>query len=263
MRVAYCSDCHIEFGSLILNNDDNADVLILAGDTVIEHYLNDNDRFKFDIFFKDISNKFPITFIIAGNHEFYHGKWEGSLAKLRQFFLKYDNIEFMEDNSYFIDDIMFLGSTLWTDMGNNNPFSSMIVKNSMNDYRIIRNDAADYRKLNPTDTMIRHNKSLKFINSMLKNYTSFKTVVITHHSPSYKSVPDKYNNTKDMAMNDGYCSDLDYLMFKNPQIKYWIHGHTHTPFDYMINHTNVLCNPRGYIGHEHSADIFKLKYFDV
>jgi predicted phosphodiesterase len=28
----------------------------------------------------------------------------------------------------------------------------------------------------------------------------------------------------------------------------WIHGHTHDPFDYEINGTRVICNPRGYPG---------------
>ena len=26
----------------------------------------------------------------------------------------------------------------------------------------------------------------------------------------------------------------------------WIHGHTHTSFDYRIQGTRVVCNPRGY-----------------
>ena len=26
----------------------------------------------------------------------------------------------------------------------------------------------------------------------------------------------------------------------------WIHGHTHDSFDYRLNETRVVCNPRGY-----------------
>ena len=26
----------------------------------------------------------------------------------------------------------------------------------------------------------------------------------------------------------------------------WIHGHTHDSFDYQVQGTRVLCNPRGY-----------------
>ena len=28
----------------------------------------------------------------------------------------------------------------------------------------------------------------------------------------------------------------------------WIHGHTHTRFDYRVRGTRVVCNPRGYPG---------------
>ncbi len=26
----------------------------------------------------------------------------------------------------------------------------------------------------------------------------------------------------------------------------WIHGHTHDSFDYLVNGTRIVCNPRGY-----------------
>ena len=35
MRVAYCSDLHLEFKKLELNNDVGADVLVLAGDVCV------------------------------------------------------------------------------------------------------------------------------------------------------------------------------------------------------------------------------------
>jgi predicted phosphodiesterase len=50
----------------------------------------------------------------------------------------------------------------------------------------------------------------------------------------------------DTYMNGGYASDLEHMM--NPNIKLWLHGHTHTPFDYEVNGTRVVCNPRGYPG---------------
>ena len=30
------------------------------------------------------------------------------------------------------------------------------------------------------------------------------------------------------------------------RVQLWIHGHTHDSFDYFINGTRVVCNPRGY-----------------
>jgi predicted phosphodiesterase len=40
------------------------------------------------------------------------------------------------------------------------------------------------------------------------------------------------------------------LIMNHPQIKYWVHGHTHTPFDYMIEGCRVICNPCGYPGQD-------------
>jgi hypothetical protein len=49
----------------------------------------------------------------------------------------------------------------------------------------------------------------------------------------------------------------------HPQIKLWTHGHTHDPFDYMVGKTRVVCNPRGYAGHDPQADLFELKFLDI
>jgi hypothetical protein len=29
-------------------------------------------------------------------------------------------------------------------------------------------------------------------------------------------------------------------------VQLWVHGHTHDSFDYTLNGTRVVCNPRGY-----------------
>ena len=79
--------------------------------------------------------------------------------------------------------------------------------------------------------------------------------------PSKRSIHAQYlDNT---YMNGGYVSDLDDFIHDRPQIKLWTHGHTHHPFDYMINQTRVVCNPRGYKGHDPAADHFQLQFIDV
>jgi hypothetical protein len=64
-------------------------------------------------------------------------------------------------------------------------------------------------------------------------------------------------------MNGGYSSSLDEYMIDHPQIKLWTHGHTHYPFDYRIGSTRVVCNPRGYINYEESADRWQLITVDI
>jgi hypothetical protein len=64
-------------------------------------------------------------------------------------------------------------------------------------------------------------------------------------------------------MNGGYRSDLDEFIMDHPEIVLWTHGHMHDPFDYVIGTTRVVCNPRGYAGHDEQADNFQLKYLDI
>ena len=64
-------------------------------------------------------------------------------------------------------------------------------------------------------------------------------------------------------MNGGYSSDMNDYILDHPQIRLWTHGHTHHPFDYRIGSTRIVCNPRGYGGHDPQADVFKLKFLDV
>jgi len=39
-------------------------------------------------------------------------------------------------------------------------------------------------------------------------------------------------------------SDLPSLV--RAPVALWVHGHTHTAFDYFAEGTRVICNPRGY-----------------
>jgi hypothetical protein len=64
-------------------------------------------------------------------------------------------------------------------------------------------------------------------------------------------------------MNGGYSSDMDEFIADHPQIRLWTHGHTHHVFDYVVGETRVVCNPRGYAGHEVRADEFTLLTVEV
>ena len=41
------------------------------------------------------------------------------------------------------------------------------------------------------------------------------------------------------------ASDAERLV-DGSRARLWIHGHTHDSFDYFLNGTRVVCNPRGY-----------------
>jgi len=71
-----------------------------------------------------------------------------------------------------------------------------------------------------------------------------KVVMMTHHAPSFKSKHPRYEDSD--RLNHAYYSALDMLIMNNPQIKVWVHGHTHESHDYQIGETRIICNPRGY-----------------
>ena len=77
-------------------------------------------------------------------------------------------------------------------------------------------------------------------------FTRSPLIVVTHHSPSFCSVPARF--TRD-PLSAAYSSHLDGLVERSGAAL-WVHGHTHDSFDYKIGGTRVICNPRGYFGRE-------------
>jgi hypothetical protein len=67
---------------------------------------------------------------------------------------------------------------------------------------------------------------------------------VTHHSPSFRSVPARFARD---PLSAAYSSHLDDLVERSGAA-IWVHGHTHDSFDYKIGGTRVICNPRGYFG---------------
>jgi DNA repair exonuclease SbcCD nuclease subunit len=203
---------------------------------------------RFRDFLKRVSFQFPHVVYIAGNHEFYHGRWIGSLTDLREECAKYPNVYFLERDCKVIDDVVFAGGTLWTDMNKGDPLTLHAVRDMMNDYRVIKRDDAGFTSLKPVDTAMRHRQTLDYIKLIVDENKDKKCVVVGHHSPSHQSTHEWYKG--ETLMNGAYHSNLEEFIMDRPQIKLWTHGHTHHCFDYVIGETRVVCNPRGYEGHE-------------
>jgi DNA repair exonuclease SbcCD nuclease subunit len=216
---------------------------------------------RFRDFLKRCSFQFPHVIYIAGNHEFYHGNWKASIQYLRDECSKFDNVYFLEQDLKVIDDVTFIGATLWTDCNKGDPLTLHALGDMMNDYRIIRNDEHNYTKLRPAHTMHRHQKTLGYLKAVLPDLKDKKVVFVGHHAPTFSSIHERFSNDK--LMNGGYASDLSEFILDHPQIVLWTHGHMHDPSDYMVGETRVVCNPRGYAGHDSQADVFEVKYLDI
>jgi hypothetical protein len=70
-------------------------------------------------------------------------------------------------------------------------------------------------------------------------------VIVTHHSPFPGSVHEDFQGD---ALNAFFVNNLDPERF--PMTQLWLHGHVHTPFDYLVSAGDhplrVVCNPLGY-----------------
>jgi len=280
MKIALCSDLHLEFQDINLKNEEGAEVLILSGDIMIAEDLHNhppvhpNDpvnipnlgrrqetALRFRDFLSRCSFQFPHVIYIAGNHEFYHGLWKASLQHLRDECARYPNVYFLENDIKVIGEVSFIGATLWTDCNKADPLTLHALTDMMNDYRVIRNDELGFTKLRPAHTMHRHHQTMSYLKAVLPDLKDKKVVFVGHHTPSHQSIHEMYRG--DYLMNGGYHSDLSEFILDHPEIVLWTHGHTHEPMDYMIGTTRVVCNPRGYAGHDKNADVFQLAYINA
>jgi predicted phosphodiesterase len=280
MKVALCSDLHLEFQDINIQTTEGADVLILSGDILVAEDLHNHPEIhpmdpvnilnlgrrqaialRFRDFIKRCSFQFPHVVVIAGNHEFYHGRWKGTIQHLRDEYSKFPNVYFLEQDFKVIDDVTFIGGTLWTDCNKADPLTLNALSDIMNDFRIIRNDEKAYIKLKPENTVFRHRQTVGYFKTVLADRKDSRVVVVGHHAPTFNSVHEKYRN--EQLMNGGYASDLSEFILDHPQIVLWTHGHMHDPFDYMVGTTRVVCNPRGYAGHDAQADVFQVKFLEI
>lgn len=247
MKVQIVSDLHLEFSDILITNTNQADVLILGGDIMLaEKVLKPQSELggRFRDFLQRVSLQFPHVIYIAGNHEFYGGYWLRSLDDLRVACGVHENIHFLERETKIIDDVLFVGATLWTDMNQHDPLTLLGVRDMMNDFQAITDDTLGYAKLKPVTTAERHRQTRQYLQQVLSANSQRKTVVVAHHCPSHLSCHDQYKD--DHIMNGAFRSDCTDIMLDHPQIGLWTHGHTHHCFDYMVGGCRVVCNPRGY-----------------
>jgi predicted phosphodiesterase len=289
MKIAICSDIHLEFGPISLENTEGADVLILGGDICVakdvmnrdEHGIFDRfDRNKeIHTFFQECCFRFPYVIYIVGNHEHYHGDFRDTIAHLRDKLGYLDNLYILDKQMIAIGDVTFIGGTLWTDMNKEDPITLLHIKSMMNDFRCVTNSnrVVNYKvydesgniptfktrtaKFSPEDAVDDHRKMVEYIRLMIEGKFGQKFVVVGHHAPSKSSTHPRY--VDEVIMNGGYSTALDEFIMDHPQIKLWTHGHTHEDFDYMIGTTRIVCNPRGYDAYEDRADRFVLKFVEV
>jgi predicted phosphodiesterase len=234
MKLNILSDLHLGFEPFERPVND-ADVVVLAGAMARPReaaaWASGFDK--------------PVLYV-AGNHEVYGGSIDGTAAELKRL-CDGTRVHLLDDREVVIGGVRFLGSTLWTDFelfGDDRRKSEAMAeaKRLLRDFSRIAVSESSGAVFTPEDSAVLFRRHADWLESRLATPHDGPTVVITHHAPSPRSIHPRFAGS---LLNACFVSNLERLL-GGDRSQLWIHGHTHDSFDYQVNGTRVVCNPRGY-----------------
>jgi predicted phosphodiesterase len=234
MRLNIISDLHLNFCEFSRPEND-ADVVILAGDIARPS--------EAVAWARDFGK--PVLYV-PGNHEFYGGSLDGIGADLKRLAAG-TCIRVLDSAEIVIGRVRFLGTTLWTDFelfgeGESRVAAMAQGQDLMRDFSRIRLTEGEHTVFSPKDSAALFEQAARWLDARLGTAHAGPTVVITHHAPSRKSIHPRFAHS---PLSACFVSDAERLL-SGSRVQLWIHGHTHDTFDYLVNGTRVICNPRGY-----------------
>lgn len=270
---------------IIPKDDDKDTVLVLAGDI-------DSNPYSLEEFLKAMARRFRHVVYVAGNHEYYDypmSQVDGILKNLSNTTRNITVFDEDYDEPLMIDDVMFVGDTLWTDLQNCNPVAMQAVKRGMHDFRYIAlkglsevgirelwdkvittdgEEQAYFRAMydeamqelrdnawTPTLMAAAHADAKRKILRQLSKKEELKprkVVMVSHHVPHFVA---QSRYTKGACHGTGivdygyYCTDMDDVL---EHVDVVIHGHTHDVGEFTWNGIRFIANAVGYAGHEHT-----------
>jgi len=272
LKIRTCSDLHLEHFYDTFDTPSSAasrkleeilpplpadaeTVLVAAGDIATAKRSQ-----RFDSFFQLAGPRFRHIILVLGNHEHYGSRMEDTqftieAAAERAFG---DNCEDKvtiagnEPVKVEIDGVTFVCGTLWTDYGRKAAGGvherlsriHLDVAKCITDHRVII--AEDGKGVTPTQLTQIHDATLKQFGQWMANADNSRTVVVTHHMPSFQAVHPMYRSDPlTSVLNHAFTSDLDDFILEYQPVL-WIFGHTHTDYNGKIGETELWCNPLGY-----------------
>lgn len=214
---------------------DQKTVALIAGDLGLAHRQESWMKIL-----SILAKQFMAVIYVEGNHFFYHNDFFGRIQELKSKISLPQNVYFLENEAVEIDEILFVGATLWTDFQRKDFFKMQYARKNMNDFLLIKKPGG--QRLLPEDTADLFQESKSYIFDTLKKAGKKKTVVVTHHGVSPLSIHPRFRGD---SLNCAFMSDIsEEIISTGPDL--WVHGHTHDSFDYSLGKTRVIVNPFGY-----------------
>lgn len=236
MKYQYCSDLHLEFpenkkflkaNPLVVNGD----ILLLAGDVVPFAVME-----KHNDFFDFVADNFETTYWIPGNHEYYYSDAtdrSGTFCeKIRS------NILLINNQVIKQKDARLIFTTMWSHIS---PANQWDAQQNISDFHVIK---FKNEKFNPGHFNQLHQDCLQFLNAAFNEKHAGKTVVISHHVPTYMNYPAKYRDSK---LTEVFAVEM-YDFIEKTVPDFWIYGHHHQNIDdFKIGPTQLRTNQLGYV----------------
>lgn len=237
-KIILMSDLHLDFSNVSVIDFDY-DILVLAGDIATDFFL-------FEDFISKLNKNKKVVFV-PGNHEYENKLFDEVVPRLKKIQLKYPYLNVLQNEFCVIDNYKFIGTTLWTNfegggIENKNKVKDWARKNVVDFKSIYKKDnmkELGVFRFTPEEMEEEFKKSIMFIESELYKKDNYKKIIVTHFAPHINSISEEYKKN----INSFYWVNnlKDFMGYSD----FWLHGHTHNSFDYNINGTRVLCNPRG------------------
>jgi hypothetical protein len=254
VKIQLMSDLHLEsHPAYHARPAPGADLLVLAGD--VGSYQSGSqlqgDDFGLERFSPKHGWPVPVLYV-PGNHEYDNLDFDATHERLRATCDRL-GITWLEREVVVIDDVRFVGTTLWADFdalvvrpGHPEPTVQQLLKQRHKAFRAANyylQKAAAMRHGEPMMAEGWREQALvceAWLRAALAQRFDGTTVVVTHFAPSLRSADPRYGVTPATA---GFCNSLNDLV---AQADYWLHGHLHCQQDYLESGCRVLANTLGY-----------------
>lgn len=242
MKLRILSDLHLEHHTPESIPACEADVVILAGDIA-------NGRAGIDWAARTFS--VPVVYV-PGNHEYYESTVAAVDALMAEAGAQAGHVHVLNHGVLTLapagePPVRIIGATWWTDYAlfgvDRREASMQACAGVMLDHRLIELQDKDgrTRHFTPRDALACHEAATAWLAAELARPFAGRTVVVTHHAPDLGSLDPRFSHD---LVSGGFISRRPDLVSR---ADLWVHGHTHTGFDYRIDDSRVVCNPRGYV----------------
>jgi predicted phosphohydrolase len=239
MKIQYCSDLHLEFPvnkRYLKANPIKPEgvILLLAGDIVpFTEIEKEKDFFDF------LSGSFEHTYWIPGNHEYYRSDITERTGAFHERIR--NNVSLINNSTIQHKDVRLIFSTLWSKL---DLTKEWVIKKTMADFHLIRKNE---NKINVDGYNALHDEALTFIKSQLPIADGKKTIVVSHHIPTFYNYPEKYRHSE---LNSAFATEL-FDLVESSNVDYWIFGHSHEVVpDFKIGKTTLITNQLGYVEYQ-------------